>query len=697
MALKKMVLTSIMIQILETRKYAQIGLFSCLLGLLLWGGGCVPPASEEIITTVELNPTDSMFQRISDWQDLRQSEDLYPMLYHPNPAYRYLAARAFGSIQDEAAVDSLGRLLADPVEDVRVMAAFALGQIGAPEALPHLIRGFNGQDTTGNKIHYPSRRAILEAVGKCGDVATLDQISKVSTYTAQDTALLEGQAWSIYRFGLRDILSDAGTDRMLRLIQPNAYPSSVQLVAANYLARMRITVDSTDTPTLVETFEKTTDVNVKMALAIALGKTQQSAALTSLVGQYQRANDYRLKCNILRALSNFPYESCRTLVVEALRDRNEHVARRATQYLLENSSPDDAEQWWRFAKDSLPTPIHIELYRVANRHLPAYRTEYRDAMNAELRQRFGRERSSYRKANVLNALAEFPWNYRFIFRSGLQTDDLVVRTAVYESLQQIGDRPDFDRFFGQSTRRVSQELANYFMEGVRSGEPGAVAVSAIALRSESRDYRPYIEADSISMLSNVLESLELPAMTESYNELAQTIAYLRGVEAQEPEEPKFNHPIDWKLLTSKGAQPRLLLETDQGRVLLRLWPTVAPGSVANLMDLAQQGFLDDKAFHRVVPNFVIQGGSPSGDAYGSLDYSIRSEFSNIHYDQEGLLGMASAGPDTEGTQFFITHSPTIHLDGRYTVFGRVIEGMDVIHKIQVGDRIRSAELLATEE
>ncbi len=686
-----------MIQILETRKYAQIGLFSCLIGLLFWGEACVPPAPEEIITTVELNPADSMFQRINDWQDLRQSEDLYPVLYHPNPAYRYLAARAFGSIQDEAAVDSLGRLLADPVEEVREMAAFALGQIGAPEAIPHLIRGFNGQDTTGNKRHYPSRRAILEAVGKCGDVATLDQISKVTTYTVQDTALLEGQAWSIYRFGLRDILSDAGTQRMLSFVQADNFPTSVQFIASNYLARMRVDIDSTITPALVQAFERSNDINVKMAMAIALGKTQQPAALTSLIGQYQRANDYRLKCNILRALSNFPYESGRTLVVEALRDRNEHVSRRAAQYLLENSSPDDAEQWWRFAKDSLPTPIHVELYQAANRHLPAYRTEYRDAMNAELRQRFARERSPYRKASVLRALAEFPWNYRFIFRSGQQTDDLVVRTAVYESLQQIGERPDFNRFFGQSVRRVSQELANYFMEGIRSGEPGAVAVASIALRSEARDYRPYIEADSITALTTILDGLELPAMTESYNELAQTIAYLRGVEAAEPDQPKFNHPIDWKLLNSKGQQPLLRLETDKGSVLLRLWPTVAPGSVANLMDLAQQGFLDDKAFHRVVPNFVIQGGSPSGDAYGSLDYSIRSEFSDIHYDQEGLLGMASAGPDTEGTQFFVTHSPTIHLDGRYTVFGRVIEGMDVIHEIQVGDRIRTAELLSGEE
>ena len=679
---------------METRKYAR-GLLGAFLAILVfWGAACVPPQAEEIITTVELNPADSMFQRISDWQDLRQTEDLYPVLYHPNPAYRYLAARAFASIQETSAVDSIARLLDDPVEEVREMAAFALGQIGAAEAVPHLIRGFNSQDTS--RQHYPSRRAILEAVGKCGDVNTLEQISSVTTYTPLDTALVEGQAWSIYRFGLRDITSTVGTDRMLTLVSNPAYSSATRLVAANYLARMSVPLDSFSAP-IAAAFDLSNEPNIQMALAIALGKTRRPAALTALIGKYQQTNDYRVKCNILRALSNFPYESCRTLVTEALRDRNEHIARRAAQYLLENSSPEDAAQWWRFAKDSLPTPIHLELYRVANRHLPAYRTEYRDAINFELRQRFARETSPYRQADVLRALSEFPWNYRFIYRTGQEVQDPILKTATYECLQQIGDSPGFDQFFGLSARRVSQELANYFMSGIRSGEAGAIAVASQALRSSARDYRPFVEPDSISALTTVLESLELPAMVETYNELGQTIAYLRGGEAFEPIKPKFNHPIDWKLLNTYGDRPQLRMKTNKGDVVLQLWPTVAPGSVANIMDLAQTGFLNDKAFHRVVPNFVIQGGSPTGDAYGSLDYSIRSEFSDLHYDEEGLLGMASAGPDTEGTQFFITHSPTLHLDGRYTLFGKVSKGMDVVHSIQVGDRILEASLENTDK
>jgi cyclophilin family peptidyl-prolyl cis-trans isomerase len=93
-----------------------------------------------------------------------------------------------------------------------------------------------------------------------------------------------------------------------------------------------------------------------------------------------------------------------------------------------------------------------------------------------------------------------------------------------------------------------------------------------------------------------------------------------------------------------------------------------------------------------VPNFVAQGGCHRGDGYGGEDYSIRSEFSYAKF-KEGAVGMASAGKDTEGTQWFITHSPAPHLDGRYTVFAHVIKGMEIVHQLDVGDQILSVELI----
>ena len=108
--------------------------------------------------------------------------------------------------------------------------------------------------------------------------------------------------------------------------------------------------------------------------------------------------------------------------------------------------------------------------------------------------------------------------------------------------------------------------------------------------------------------------------------------------------------------------------------------------------MVKERFYDDKPFHRVVPNFVVQGGDPRGDGYGSLNFTIRSELPQVYYDQEGMVGMASAGLHTESNQFFITHSPAPHLDGRYTIFAKVVDGMDVIHQLQIGDLIETVSI-----
>ena len=116
----------------------------------------------------------------------------------------------------------------------------------------------------------------------------------------------------------------------------------------------------------------------------------------------------------------------------------------------------------------------------------------------------------------------------------------------------------------------------------------------------------------------------------------------------------------------------------------------APGSVASILKLVEDGFYNGKYFHRMVPNFVVQGGCPRGDGFGGVNYTIRSEFSSLKYTS-GAVGLASSGPDTESCQWFVTHCPTPHLDGRYTIIGYVIKGMETIHKLGVGDRMIKVE------
>jgi cyclophilin family peptidyl-prolyl cis-trans isomerase len=109
-------------------------------------------------------------------------------------------------------------------------------------------------------------------------------------------------------------------------------------------------------------------------------------------------------------------------------------------------------------------------------------------------------------------------------------------------------------------------------------------------------------------------------------------------------------------------------------------------TVDNFVTLARSGYFDGQLFHRVVPNFVVQGGDPRGDGNGGPGHAIRDEM-NQHRYLRGTLGMALSGPNTGGSQFFVTHAPQPHLDGGYTVFGQLLEGGDVLDRIVQGDRI----------
>ena len=193
--------------------------------------GCVPPKAPEVYSELNIDYRDTLFQRIHHFQDQRLADSLYSYLKHPNPSYRYLAARALGSLRDSTAVDSLAVLLTDDFDEVRAAAAYAMGQTGAGSALPLLTAAFVATDTAG--AYASTNRAILEAVGKCGDEQTLALLAGISTYRAADTLLLEGQAWGIYRLAIRGITSPEGQQRMIDWAADATYPREARLPAVH--------------------------------------------------------------------------------------------------------------------------------------------------------------------------------------------------------------------------------------------------------------------------------------------------------------------------------------------------------------------------------------------------------------------------------------------------------------------------------
>lgn len=138
---------------------------------------------------------------------------------------------------------------------------------------------------------------------------------------------------------------------------------------------------------------------------------------------------------------------------------------------------------------------------------------------------------------------------------------------------------------------------------------------------------------------------------------------------------------------SASGTPIAVIETDKGTIKFSFFTADAPNTCANFIKLADKGFYNGLTFHRVEPNFVIQGGDPNGNGSGGPGYSIKAEF-NKNPHLEGTVAMArAADPDSAGSQFYICLAPAPFLNGKYTVFGQVTEGLDVVHKIAVGDKM----------
>ncbi len=258
-------------------------------------------------------------------------------------------------------------------------------------------------------------------------------------------------------------------------------------------------------------------------------------------------------------------------------------------------------------------------------------------------------------------------------------DDAVVRATAF---RHLGRHPDtihvgvlaegFDR--ARRDRHPAARLAAVRALGAIAAKGGA-ALSAVELQflrryPENPDHRTRTAAQT-----------SFPAAAERWG-AARPIETGKGIEDYRDLARELVLPAE------RGTfRPRIVIETDRGSLVVDLLPATAPLTVQAILDLVDRRYFDGSVWHRVVPNFVVQDGDARGDGRGSPGFSIRDEVSPLGYDV-GTVGMARGGPDTGGSQFFITLSPQPHLEGSYTVFGVVSDGRDALGRITLGDRIR---------
>jgi cyclophilin family peptidyl-prolyl cis-trans isomerase len=232
------------------------------------------------------------------------------------------------------------------------------------------------------------------------------------------------------------------------------------------------------------------------------------------------------------------------------------------------------------------------------------------------------------------------------------------------------------------------ELQRTLAEARRDGseEPALAAIQALAARAAAEGTEAAERAAIVTILERAASEGSYVLRREAGNALGELGQPAPPLAPADAGMAGRGLPV-YREIVQRTWLPRTVeIRTQRGPVTVRLACREAPLTCLNFLQLAGQGYYDGVTFHRVVPDFVVQGGDPRGDGTGGPGYSIRDEINRLRYER-GAVGMALAGPDTGGSQFFFTLSPSPHLDGGYTVFGQVVGGFEAIEQLRVGDRI----------
>ncbi len=643
--------------------------------------GCIP-VTQESITKVTLDVNDDTYQRIYGYQDEQKLDSLLSFTSDFDPSYRFMVANALASFQSKKGLDSLYKLMYDPVMKVRTAAAYAIGQIGDKGSVSELLKAFKTKDTLDVDNIYNA--TIIESIGKIGGKNLLPSLATVSTYRITDTLLLTGQSRAIYNYALRGMTITEGTDKLVQYLTEDDYPNKVKLIAANYLARAKDLDLSIYQNRLIQVLNEDEDVNVRMSVALALGKTKDLEVFQALRSHFEKEEDYRVKSNIVRSMSNFSYIKVIEPILDLVKDDNLHIANTAANYLITKGNSNDATIYKNYLSDDLHYSVQAKIYSAILKHMPVFYTNTKYKIKQEILAKIESTSDAYEKAAYLTSLGHDPYNYKEILELSVSSKSPIIKSTAASAITELMTSPNFVTAYKRGQLRVKREIIELIKEEIENGDVGSLAVYGELFADKTLNLKPLI--DDKSFLESAQSKLSLPKEIETYNSLGKAIAFLADKQYT-AKTPEFNHPIDWSVFRQYGDSVLVAIKTNKGVIRIEMYSHLAPGSVSNFLNLAKDDFYDGKGVHRVVPNFVIQGGCPRGDGYGGLDYTIRSEVPQLYYEEEGYLGMASAGLHTEGTQWFITHSPAMHLSGKYTIFGKVTDGMNIVHKIEVGDII----------
>ncbi|HVN48148.1 MAG TPA: peptidylprolyl isomerase [Bacteroidota bacterium] len=678
----------------------------------------------------------SQEKEILQLQDQRSLGDgtLISYLHSGDTHLRFLAVRALANIQDTSSVRPLIFLLKDSSDKVREMTAFALGQIGGDSAERALCRALNSEQDSA----ILSR--VLEALGKSGSASALDSVleyaeKKSNRISAQDVAL------SFARFAIRGIKSERAIWKCFDYLY-----SADPLVRANALYALwrcaphgLLDIEIAKHAELLDSLSRDKNADVRLNCALVLGHSQSNDAVQIVknrIADITHENDWHVRLGIVRALGVAVTTSHDLLqqYVLFLPDANDHVTITALQGLYSVSPA-----LWQDTTVALQLKNKIAALAEDKNICEAVRGEAMVTLGRffpdELRRynvlADSAEVSSRLKAKYLNARSQIisKANLSLDFRY-LDSSDALLSMTAWECLRRLVTPRAMSILQLDSTQTASLPqmiwkkattalsyndigvttlVANFCADTVAFAPLKKAHLAAAAVDEFITAYKKLKVPDGMETMQAVVEALgsigdprAIPFLESLLRTGVPSIAAESKIALKILTGKTYSAPLpvqtfeahskkDWKLLEGIEPHQHVLLATTKGNVVLELLKEDAPFTVLSFVKLIQQHYYDGLIFHRVIPNFVVQGGDPRGDGWGGPDFILRTETSLVKFER-GSCGMASAGKDTEGSQFFITHMPTPHLDGRYTIFGTVIQGMEIVDRLQIGDKILSLQL-----
>lgn len=640
--------------------------------------------------------SDSLVQQIYDAQDHRDTERLLVFLKHEDGKYRELAAQAFGSVQDTPAIGSLVKLLSDPEAAVRKAAAFAIGQTGGAGAVEQLRRRLDAPEMNDDV-----REKLWEALGKLVSHEEYDEVFRESTFNSEDQA---GWAQFMYRAGLRGIKNEGSVSRALNILQDSSSIPIARKMAAHFLGRTRDLNLSRLAGTLKAMIENEPDMVVESQLVKATRHLKEADRMPILKSVFENSRNDLAHIEAWRlapAPQNFKGKP--SFFENALYSSNPNVNVAFGEYMVRAAEAADVSLIFDLLEKHGDENYRSRalLMRALAKLQRAPAISDNDFERIELffmhdaSQYYSSPQHFYEAGITLEAFAELKkpdraisWVGREVGRLLLEKDanDFLAVIKVQNALNILLERVKTENLEPKRSAAIFHLGEN----AVKTGDVALMTIVSGVFPVEQKSWLPEGLNEKFKVLFETESAkLKLPRDIEAFYALSDAIAKIDGNSPPAHEPPAYGHPIAWSVLSDLGTDySPYIFETSKGEIEISLDPKSAPGTVANFIQLARSGFYDGKTFHRVVPDFVAQGGCPRGDGWGATDYSIRSEFSMESYSF-GSIGVASAGKDTESCQFFFTHAPTPHLDGRYTLFGKITtdKSLAVVNQLEIGDTI----------